>query len=65
MRSVKPGSTADKVRQFEAKYAEQEQEKQENRKLHRIETRRFWIQTTLTAVAALSALAGVILQLCR
>lgn len=65
MRSVKPGSTADKVRQFEAKYAEQEKKRQEDRKLRQVETRRFWIQTVLTAVAALSGLAGLILQLCQ
>lgn len=36
---------------------------EEERRQRRTETRRFWIQTVLTAVAALASLLGVVLQL--
>lgn len=43
-------------------YAEKEMQERE-KELRRIETRRFWIQTVITSIAAISALLGVLLQL--
>ena len=43
-------------------YAEKEMKEREKER-HRIETRRFWIQTVITSIAAISALLGVLLQL--
>ena len=43
-------------------YAEKEMQERDKERL-RIETRRFWIQTVITSIAAISALLGVLLQL--
>ena len=43
-------------------YAEKEMQEREKER-RRIETRRFWIQTVITSIAAISALLGVLLQL--
>lgn len=43
-------------------YAEKEMQEREKEQ-RRIETRRFWIQTVITSIAAISALLGVLLQL--
>ena len=43
-------------------YAEKEMQEREKER-RRIETRRFWIQTVITSIAAISALLGVLLQI--
>lgn len=43
-------------------YAEKEMQEREKEQ-RRIETRRFWNQTVITSIAAISALLGVLLQL--
>ena len=43
-------------------YAEKEKKEREKEQ-RRIETRRFWIQTVITSIAAISALLGVLLQI--
>lgn len=48
-----------------AKAAAEKERQEQEIKQRRTETRRFWIQTGLTALAAVSALLGVLLQLLK
>lgn len=63
IRAVRPGSSAERVRQIEANAIAEEQRKEAEQKKLRQETQRFWIQTAIAAVAALASILGVILQL--
>lgn len=63
IRAVRPGSSAERVRQIETNAIAEEQRKEAEQKKLRLETRRFWIQTVIAAVAALASILGVILQL--
>lgn len=63
LNTVRPGSAAERAQQLTAKAEAESRRQAEEQKRHQQETRRFWIQTAIAAVAALASILGVILQL--
>lgn len=63
LNTVRPGSMAERVQQLTAKAEAESRRQAEEQKRRQQETRRFWIQTAIAAVAALASILGVILQL--
>lgn len=63
LNTARPGSTAERVQQLTVKAEAESRRQAEEQKQRQQETRRFWIQTAIAAVAALASILGVILQL--
>lgn len=63
LNTARPGSTAERVQQLTVKAEAESRRQAEEQKRRQQETRRFWIQTAIAAVAALASILGVILQL--
>ena len=54
-----------KQREAWASAAAEKEKREREKEQRRTETRRFWIQTVITSIAAVSALLGVLLQILR
>lgn len=63
LNTARPGSMAERVQQLTVKAEAESRRQAEEQKQRQQETRRFWIQTAIAAVAALASILGVILQL--